>query len=178
VSQHFDPAIEWIDQFDFWVDENTDEPAPGWTDNLREGGAIFRGYAPDRPLWSHTPGAGAISQFGETPGRVTSPWLDVNIDEFPIIEGEVVNYQVRDSTWGHDSDLHLSVDDGTQVLPLYTIKAGTEMPQLFSVDLRQAPTNWQGEHRFKIVLQLEPVPPDKGYSATYELDWIAVRASK
>lgn len=63
-----------------------------------------------------------------------------------------------------------------QPIRLVTITPGDTLPKLFTVDLREA-LGWSGNHTFRVTLELEPAPSTNGYSATYELDWIAVRSS-
>jgi hypothetical protein len=179
LRRTFDDRVRYLDEFFGYVTmENL--PPPGWRD---DGVAVlFRGYNPMQMLWSHTWGRASLSRyfFGQRPtldtGTARSPSLRVEIDQFPFLVGTISQYQIRDAVYGSDAVLHIGVRENNQVTRLETVSPMTTMPYFVSVDLRQPPLQWHGEHSFEIVLQLEPIAPRDGYSATYELDNLGVRS--
>lgn len=179
IRRHYADYIYYLDLFDSWVDPNTDAPPPGWTDNWKDGGAMLRGYNPGNSLWSRHPGKVAFSKFvtGSTsiPGIASSPPLqDVDVSRYPILAGQVYSYSIRDPVWGSTSTLHIGIKEGAQITRLLTITPGASLPYTFAVDLRQPPLHWTGNRTFHIAFELVPVPPNNGYSASYEFDWIAL----
>jgi PKD repeat protein len=179
IRRHYAEHVAYLDLFDSWVDPNTDLPPAGWSDNWQEGGVLMRGYKPSNRLWSHDLGRVALSKFvtGSTSitGTALSPALvNVNVDRYSILAGQVFSYSIRDS--GRDSILYVGVKEGSQITPLLTIMPTTTLPYTFAVDLHQSPLNWSGNRTFSIVLQLIPQTGD-GYSASYELDWIGLLAA-
>src|SRR5262249_19220043 len=94
-----------------------------------------------------------------------------------IVSAAVSLYEIRDHNFGSDALLHVAVKEGGTLTRLGTVTPATPLPQIFNFDLRDAPIAWTAVHTFQLVLQLEPIAPGNGYSATYELDWIAVRAT-
>lgn len=182
VRRHYAPHIAYLDLFNGWVDPNTDQPPPGWEDNWQEGGALMRDYNPAQLLWSHDPGKVALAKFVTNTVSITgtgmSPVLkDIETDRFPIVAGQVYSYSVRDPDNGTDCTLFVGVQEASQTTRLLTIPHTTALPYTFTVDLRQPPLSWTGTHTFRIALELEPVSPANGYSAAYELDWIALYAA-
>ncbi len=178
VRHHYQDRIAYIDLFNGLVGSTTDAPPAGWSDNYTQGGGLLRGYNPSNPLWSHNTGQVAFSKFVSNTvsitGIATSPILtDVDLDRFPLLTGRVSSYTIRDATFGKDSILHIGVQEGGQITRLLTVLPTTPLPFTFHLDLRHPPLNWTGTHSFQIVLELEPETED-GYSATYELDWLAI----
>jgi hypothetical protein len=175
VSRHYDPQVAYLDLFHGLVDPKTDAPPAGWTDNLAEGGGLLRGYNPGCLHCSHNPDHVAFAQFSITvPALAASPILtNVNIDQAPFLKGQITNYKIRDAP-GSDSTLYIGIREGGQITRLLTITPGTPLPLNFALDLRQPPLNWQGVHSFQITLELVADIGGDGYSATYELDWIAI----
>jgi hypothetical protein len=182
VWRHFLRRTAYLDRFDGWVDPRTDLPPPGWRDNWAEGGLLMRGYDDSKLLWSHTPGHVALAKFVADGtlivGRALSPELtQVNVDQSPMLIVQVAGYEVRDQLNGSDAVLRIGVQEGQQVTLLRTISPSAPLPASISIDLRQAPLRWSGEHTFRIVFELAPVGADDGYSATYELDEVCVMAT-
>lgn len=180
VRRHYDDRVAYLDLFDGWVIPGTDEPPSGWSDNWSQGGALLRGYNPSQLLWSHDAGKVAFSKFvtngTSVTGMAVSPALkDVNVDRYPLLSGQVFSYSVRDATFGSNSTLHVGVRDGTQTVRLLAITPGATLPYTFNLDLRQPPAGWSGTRNFEIVLELVPQGERDGYSAAYELDWMAIQ---
>jgi hypothetical protein len=180
VRRHYDNRVAYLDLFDGWIVPDTDEPPPGWSDNWSQGGALLRGYSPSQLLWSHDPGKVAFSKFVTNGTSITglagSPALkDVNVDRYPLLSGQVSSYSTRDITYGSHSTLYVGVKDGTQITQLLTITPDATLPYTFNLDLRRPPAGWSGIRNFQIVLQLVPEDGGDGYSAAYELDWVAIR---
>lgn len=180
VAAHYRPNIVYLDLFNCWVDPATDLPPLGWADNWQEGGLFMRCHDPNRQAWSHTSGHIALFKFvnegTSNPGLATSPLIQhVNVTHTPLITGLISSYEKRDLTFGTDSTLTIGVKEGNTITPLYEITPQTPFPHRFRLDLRQAPLNWQGNHTFQIVFLLEAIPPNNGYSATYEIDWVALQ---
>ncbi len=178
VRHHYQDGVAYLDLFDGWVVQDTDEAPPGWSDNWSEGGALLRGYNPSQLLWSHDLGRIAFSKFvtngTSITGLAVSPVLtDVNVDQYPLLAGQVFSYQVRSELHGSDCTLHVGVKDGWQVTRLLTVTPSASLPLTFSLDLRLPPLNWSGTRSFQIALELVPEGTSDGYSAAYELDWIA-----
>jgi hypothetical protein len=176
--RHYADYVAYLDLFDSWVDPNTDEPPAGWTDNGFWGGVYLRGYSPTLQLWSHDLGKVALSKFVSNTVSITgtalSPSLvNVNVDRYPILAGQVYSYSIRDSLNGSNSILYVGVKEGSQITRLLTILPTTTLPYTFTIDLRQPPLNWGGSRTFSIALELVPQTSD-GYSAAYEFDWIAI----
>jgi hypothetical protein len=183
VRRHYETHVSYLDLFDGWVDSKTDLPPPGWSDNGSEGGAILRGYNSDNPLWSHTRGNVAFAKYmppGTTsmPGMAGSPELvDIDVDLYPFLTGEISSYTVRDHRFGSNASLHVGVEEAGHYSDLLTIRHDNEMPYTFILDLRKPPLNWRGMHTFRLVLRLVPEASNNGYSATYELDQIGLRST-
>ncbi|MCB0166636.1 MAG: hypothetical protein KDI79_20575 [Anaerolineae bacterium] len=180
TRRHYDSGVAYLDLFDAWVESNTDEIPPGWSDNWSEGGALLRGYQPSRPLSSHNQGQVAftkvVSNGTSITGLAVSPMLkNIDVDHYPFLTGQVSNYSVRDAANGSNSLLHIGVMEGQAITRLLTITPNTSMPYIFTLDLRQLPTGWTGNHDFQIVLELTPEANANGYSAAYEFDWIALK---
>lgn len=179
VYHHFKDRVFYIDMGNGYPDEDTDLPPLGWEDNWMLGGAIMRGYNNTQTLWSHTPGKIAVSKFVSNSisitGTARSPLLtSVNINRYPFLTGQIFSYSIRDTTFGSNSTLFVGVQEGTQVVRLLTITPGTTLPYTFSLDLRQSPVDWSGNHDFQIILELVAEEGENGFSATYEFDWIAL----
>jgi len=180
VRRHYWQNVHYLDLFDSWVDPNTDEPPPGWTDNLSDGGALLRGYNLSKLLWSQHQGKVAFSKFVTNSisitGLAVSPVLtDVNVDSYPFLMGQVYDYSIRDITNGSDCTLYVGIQEGFQITRLLTITPGDTFPVSFRIDLRQLPTGWSETHTFQIVFELVPEGTGNGYSAAYEFDWVAIR---
>jgi hypothetical protein len=199
IDRHYQDRF-FLDLFSGWVNPNTDQPPPGWTDNFSEdcdvqqGGALFRGFnpnQPDRTLWSHTEGRAAISKFvcngTTTTGVATSPELrNVDLDRFHFLRGEVSCYSIHDSTNGSDSLLRIGVRESAQFTSLLTVIPGdipncgsqalgpeTDRPLDFHFDLREE-LGWTGNRTFQIELQIDPVGSNNGYSASYEFEYVGL----
>jgi len=182
VRRHFDACIAYLDLFDGWVDPNTDEPPAGWDDDWQQGGVLMRGYNRSRLLWSQDEGKVALAKFVSdtisiTGTAVSAPLTGLDVDRHPILAGEVYSYSIRDRQAGSDATLHVGVREGTRITSLWTAGPGDPLPRRFALDLRQPPLGWTGLHTFEVVLQLAPVPPHDGYSAAYELDWLALKCA-
>lgn len=179
TRRHYEQRVAYLDLFDAWVDPNADAVPAGWADNWSEGGGLLRGYNLTQPLWSHNQGKVAFSKFVTNgvsiTGLAVSPVLiDVDVDSYPFLVGQVFDYSVRDVVNGSNSLLHIGVKEGTQVTRLLTITPGASLPYTFKLDLRQPPTGWSGTHNFRLSLELVPDGAANGYSAAYELDWIGL----
>lgn len=180
IRRHYQAGVAYLDLFDGWVDPNTDEPPSGWSDNWGEGGGLLRGYNPSSSTaylwWSRDPGKVTFSKSGiSTTGQAFSPVLmDVNVDHYPFLVGQVFSYSVRDTQYGSNCRLHVGVKDGAQITRLLTITPGALLPYTFTCDLRQPPVGWHGVRSFQIALELVPEGATNGYSAAYELDWIGL----
>lgn len=180
VRQHYGQC--YLDLFNGWAVADAELPVPGWTENWIDGGAYFRGYKPSNIFWSHDTGKVAFSKFVSgslaITGTATSPLLmDVNIDQCPVLAGQVYSYSIRDSQYGTGAILYVGVKEGTQITRSLTVTSGTLLPYNFLINLRQPPIGWSGTRDFQVVLELVPETPNNGYSATYELDWIGVGGS-
>lgn len=182
IRHHYADDVIYLDLFDAWVDPLTEKPPAGWSDNMVAGGLMMRGFNMSDTLWSQNPGKVAVAKFVSgsisIAGTAASPlFAGVDVDQHPFIVGEIYSYTVRDAMYGSDAILHVGVQEGSQVTRLLTITPDVSVPYTFTLDLRQSPTAWSGTHSFHIVLELVPVFPGNGYSATYELDWIALRSA-
>jgi hypothetical protein len=180
VRRHYDDRVAYLDLLDGWVVPGTDEPPPGWSDNWSQGGALLRGYNPSQFLWSHDPGKVAFSKFVTNGTSVTglagSPVLKgVNVDRYLLLSGQVFSYSTRDIAHGSHSTLYVGMRDGVQTVRLLAITPGATLPYTFNLDLRQPPAGWNGTRNFQIVFELVPEDGGDGYSAAYELDWIAIQ---
>lgn len=180
VAAHYRPNFVYLDLFNCWVDPNTDLPPLGWSDNWQEGGLLMRCHDSNRDAWSHTPGHIALFKFVNegvsNRGIAASPLIEhVDVSRTPLITGVVSNYERRDSTFGTHSKLSIGVKEGGTITPLYEVTPQTTFPHRFRIDLRKEPLNWQGIHSFQIVFMLEAIAPSNGYSATYEIDWVALQ---
>jgi len=178
VRRHYAPQIAYLDLFDGWVDPLSDAPPAGWADNWKEGGALMRGYNLSNPLWSHDQGniafAKVVTNGTSITGQAISPELiNINVDLFPFLVGEVFSYSVR-IQGGSDADLHVKIQEDAKVTQVLTISHTTSFPHSFVHDLRKPPTSWSGAHTFRVILTLEPFPSQNGYAATYEFNTIAV----
>jgi hypothetical protein len=181
-GRHYEDSVAYLDLFDGWVDSDVDAPPAGWSDNWEQGGALLRSYNATQPLWSHHQGKVAVAKFVtgsvSITGLAVSPIVtEANIEQFPFLTGRVFDYSVRDAVNGSNSVLYIGVKEGAQLTRLLTVTAESPLPHCFSLDLRQRPLNWSGIHNFQISIELVPEAGTNGYSAVYELDWLALTAS-
>jgi hypothetical protein len=146
---------------------------------------ILRGYQPSNDpfyrFWSKDQGKVAFAKFetGTTSitGTAVSPMLvDINVEDAPILAGQVYSYSIRDaqSQYAGDANLYIGVREGSQITHLLTITPGTSLPHNFLLNLRQPPLSWNGTHNFQIIFEFAP---GNGYSASYEFDWIGVEGA-
>lgn len=182
IQNHYKGSVTYVDLFNAWVDINTDAPPTGWTDNWIDGGALLRGYNPAQPLWSHHSGKVSFSKYVTNgisiPGVATSPILtNIDIEHYPFLTGQVFGYTLRDSVNGSPAMLHISVKENEKTIRLITISPDSTFPHNFVYDLRQSPVNWRGTHSFQIVFELVAEESTNGYSAAYEIDWIALQGN-
>ncbi len=178
--QHYTDYIYYLDLFDGWVVPQTAEPPAGWSDNGAAGGAYLRGYKPSDPLWSQDLGKVALYKTDGTGANGiarASVLQAVDVERYPILAGQVYSYSVRDTTYGSDAILYISIQQDTQITRLLTVTTDVILPYTFTADLRDPPLNWTGNHTFSIALELVPVVGDDGYSAAYEFDWIALESA-
>jgi hypothetical protein len=178
IRRHYAPYIAYLDLFNGWVDQKTDAPPAGWSDNWQDGRGLMRGYNLSKLFWSHDQGKIAFTKIVTGSTTITSQaispeLLNINIDNYPFLQGSVYSYTVRDIAKGSNAMLHIGIQEGSQLTRILTITPPISSTYDFTLDLSKPPTNWSGTHTFRIVLELEPVQKD-GYAATYEFDWIGI----
>ena len=184
VRRHYGRGdARYLDLMNGLVDTRRDTPPAGWRE---DGGVTVRGHDPLRPTrlhWSRQPGQVSFSKsvpLDSAPGRALSPVLrEVDVSRFPFLVARLGAYHLHDAGAGSDSILEIGVRTvGGQRIALTTVTPGDSFPLDVRIDLRQPPANWSGIRDVEIVFDLVPeTPMTDGFSASYELDCIAVAGS-
>ena len=183
LQQCYRPAVRYLDLFNGHVNKS-ERPPPGWSVNDDEWGAEFMGYNDWhdwRPGWGRVSFTKMASGTLSVDGLAFSPLLEnVDVYSYPLLAVDVYTYILRDITNGNHCKLDIGVTDGLTTTWLMTdivdsnvdSQKGYTFPYEFTLCL---PGSWTGTKDFTVTFRLKPYT-DNGYSASFELDEVAVRS--